>query len=494
MTRADVCLILEGAYPFVAGGVSGWTQALIEAAPHLSFHLVSIMPDQTPREAKYAVPANVVAWTTLALDSGAPGRRATSADHRLVAEIGAQVESLILRPTTSDLNRLVQTLAASNIGQSALLDSRAGWRAMEAAATRLLPDAPLLDFFWTWRVMLRSLIAILGAPLPDASVYHAISTGYAGLLGARAALTTGRPLVLTEHGIYTNERRIELCLADWLYDTGAQGYSITERLCALRDFWTALFASLSRLTYDAASEIVTLYRGNQVLQLADGAAPDKLRVIPNGVDVARWSAVRRIASPLRRPTIALIGRVVPIKDVRTFILACAALRRQAPNLEALIIGPDDEDPTYAADCRKLARAEGLDSCLRFTGRADVASFLPRIDVCVLTSISEAQPLVVLEAGAAGIPSVTTDVGCCRDLIEGSPGDDVTGHGGIVTPIGDSAMIARAVGRLLADDALRLQMGEVMRRRVHRSYDKTRIDRIYNDLYAAYLSGGAAKVA
>lgn len=494
MSRADVCLILEGAYPFVAGGVSGWTQALIEAAPHLTFHLVSITPDQTPRAARYAIPANVVAWTTLALDSGGKGRSARTADQGLVTEIGARFESMIMRPDIDDLHRLARLLAGSQIGQSALLDSRAGWRAMEAAATRLLPNAPLLDFFWTWRVMLRSLITVLTAPLPDASVYHAISTGYAGLLGARAALETGRPFVLTEHGIYTNERRIELCLADWIYDSGADGFSIAQRINALRDLWAALFSSLSNLAYATASEIVTLYRGNQVLQAADGAAAQKLRIIPNGVDVARWSAVRPIPTTERRPTIALIGRVVPIKDVRMFILACAALRRNVPNLEALVIGPDDEDAVYATECRKLALSEGLGACLRFTGRADVASYLPSIDVCVLTSVSEAQPLVLLEAGAAGIPSVATDVGCCRDLIEGSPGDDVAGHGGIVVPVGDSAAAAKALSRLLGDDALRTRMGEVMRRRVRQSYDKTRIDRIYNDLYAGHLNGAEARVA
>lgn len=494
MSRADVCLIVEGAYPFVAGGVSGWTQALIEAAPHLHFNLMSIMPDQTPRTPRYVVPANVVAWTTLALDNGGNGRRARTADPGLVTEIGARFESLIMRPDIDDLHRLARLLAGSQISQSALLDSRAGWRAMEAAATRLLPNAPLLDFFWTWRVMLRSLLTVLTDPLPDASLFHAISTGYAGLLGARAALQTGRPLVLTEHGIYTNERRVELCLADWIYDSGAEGFSTTDRIAALRDLWAALFSSLSKLAYGMADEIVTLYRGNQALQTADGAASQKLRIIPNGVDVARWSAIRPIPASERRPTIALIGRVVPIKDVRTFILACAALRRHVPNMEALVIGPDDEDAAYAAECRKLALAEGLGACMRFTGRADVASYMPSIDVCVLTSVSEAQPLVLLEAGAAGIPSVATDVGCCRDLIEGSPGDDVTGHGGIVVPVGDSAAAANALSRLLGDEALRRQMGEVMRRRVRQSYDKKRIDRIYNDLYAGHLTAGAARVA
>ena len=137
-----------------------------------------------------------------------------------------------------------------------------------------------------------------------------------------------------------------------------------------------------------------------------------MRIIPNGIDYDRFSALPRIAQG-RRPTVALIGRVVPIKDVKTYIQACALLCRDNPEVEALIMGPEDEDPAYAAECRQLAADLGLNGNLRFTGRVRLDDYLPRIDAIVLSSISEAQPLTVLEAGAAGIPSVVTDVGACR---------------------------------------------------------------------------------
>jgi glycosyltransferase involved in cell wall biosynthesis len=494
VNRADVCLILEGAYPYVSGGVSGWTQALIQAAPHLRFHLVSIMADNQPREVRYALPSNVVGWTDLALDSGFPGRGAKRSDAADIAELGRQFERLIVNPDAVDLGSLAAQLRESGLGQSALLNSRAGWRAMEAANQRLLPNSPILDFFWTWRVMLRSLITVLGAPAPDAKIYHAISTGYAGLFGARMQHETGRPLLLTEHGVYTNERRIELSLADWIFDSGDRGYSIAESKSALRDLWSALFASLAKLTYQSSAQIITLYRGNQTLQAADGAVAAKCRIIPNGVDFEKFSAIKPIARIRRRPTVALIGRVVPIKDVRMFILACAALRRRIPDVEAMIIGPDDEDASYADDCRDLVRQEDLTDCVRFTGRTDVAALLQQIDVCVLTSVSEAQPLVLLEAGAAGIPSVATDVGACRELIEGAEGDAVVGHGGIVVAVGDSSATADAMAILLTDEPMRRRMGDIMRRRVAESYNKRQIDRIYTALYESHLQARLVEVA
>ncbi len=493
MNRADVCLILEGAYPHVLGGVSGWTHALIKSAPDIRFHLVSIVADRDRRRPLYELPKNVVGWTNLPLDSGFPGRAPRASDAAEILELGARIEGVIDGPAAADLGAMASLLARRRLGHEALFASRAGWAAMERAYAHLLPNAPLLDFYWTWRVMARGLVSILGAALPEASLYHAISTGYAGLLGARARQETGRPLLLTEHGIYTNERRVELSLSDWLYCTGRRGFDTTESISELRDVWVALFASLANITYACADEIITLYRGNQAMQLADGAPREKLRIIPNGVDYERLSAIQRDPQP-RRPSVALIGRVVPIKDVRMFIHACASLRRQIPDVEALVIGPDDEDPQYAAECRRLVAQEGLGDCVRFTGQVDIAKYLERLDVCVLTSISEAQPLVLLEAGAAGIPSVTTDVGSCREIVEGFDDDPVTGAGGIIVPVGDSAATASAMAALLSNNTTRERMGEVMRRRVAQFYNKERIDSIYRHLYDSHLGRTAPALA
>lgn len=492
MTRADICLILEGAYPYVLGGVSSWTHALIQSAPDLKFHVVCIVADSSIRRPLYELPRNVVACTDIPLDSGFPGCEPNASHARAILELGGAIETF-MKGGNSNLGQLTALLARHRLGHRALFDTRSGWLAMETAYTNILPNAPLLDFYWTWRVIARGLVSVLGAALPPADLYHAISTGYAGLLGARARQETGRPLLLTEHGIYTNERRVELALSEWLFHSDRNGFDASAPMSELRDLWITLFASLARTTYDSADEIITLYRGNQALQLADGAASGKLRIVPNGVDHSRLSAIQR-APGNRRPTVALIGRVVPIKDVRMFIHACASLRRKQPDLEALVIGPDDEDPTYAAECRRLVAEEGLEACLRFTGRGDVAHYLARIDICVLTSISEAQPLVLLEAGAAGIPSVATDVGSCREIIEGSDADPVSGAGGMVVPVGDSAATASAMAALLSDAGLRERMGEVMRRRVAQFYNKERIDQTYRALYDFHLGRAPPELA
>ena len=91
-----------------------------------------------------------------------------------------------------------------------------------------MPHESFLHFFWAWRALFGGLVATLSFPLPPARVYHTVSTGYAGLLAARAAVETGRPALITEHGIYTNERRIEILQADWIVDTVDKGFAIAR--------------------------------------------------------------------------------------------------------------------------------------------------------------------------------------------------------------------------------------------------------------------------
>ena len=102
-----------------------------------------------------------------------------------------------------------------------------------------MPHESFLHFFWAWRALFGGLVATLSFPLPPARVYHTVSTGYAGLLAARATVETGRPAIITEHGIYTNERRIEILQADWIVDTVDKGFAIHDPRRDLRDFWSA---------------------------------------------------------------------------------------------------------------------------------------------------------------------------------------------------------------------------------------------------------------
>lgn len=483
---ADVCLLLEGTYPYVMGGVSAWVHDLIRAHPQLTFEVISLVPDSTPRPARYTLPPNLRRVIDLPLQ--APPRGAARAPDALwrpcLDLLGPLVEG---RLSITDLEPFARA-GRAGAGRRHLLDGAEAFAALQAAYTRLAPGSSFLDFFWSWRSLLNSMLSVLLARVPRARCYHAISTGFAGLLGARLAAETGRPLILSEHGIYTNERRIEVAMAEWLHRKPEHSLAPDKPSRDLRDLWIGAFEGCARLTYAASDPVITLYRGNQQMQLRDGAQSSRLRVIPNGIDADAYAALGRDPAP-RPPTIGLIGRVVPIKDIKNFIRTGALLRRMIPDIQVEVLGPQEEDPVYAAECAALIRELGLQDTVHLRGRVQVKEWLPRLDVHVLTSISEAQPLTILEAGAAGVPCVATDVGSCSEMIEGDPtGPDADlGPGGAVVPVADPAAAARAIAALLTDPELHRRASLAMQARIRMRYIKADCDAAYAAVYARAMS-------
>ena len=164
------------------------------------------------------------------------------------------------------------------------------------------------------------------------------------------------------------------------------------------------------------------------------------------------------------------------------------IRDHIPDVEVLIIGPTEEDPDYFAACEARVSELGLENTVTFTGRMNIFDVLPKLDVMLLTSISEAQPLVLLEAGAARIPCVATDVGSCREILEGPAGEDPPlGAGGRVAPPMDAAGLAAATVELLADDDLRRRCGETLRRRVEAGFTSEASAASYAALYQELLA-------
>ena len=188
-------------------------------------------------------------------------------------------------------------------------------------------------------------------------------------------------------------------------------------------------------------------------------------------------------SPLR---VGFVGRLVPIKDLLTFVRACDLALREVP-LDVRIIGPDDEDPAYAERCRQLVRALNRDRDIRFLGMQPAGKMYQQLDVLVLTSFSEGQPLVILEAYAAGVPAICTDVGCCRELIEGQPGPDRDlGESGIVTRVAVPADTARALVALARDRNRLRRCGRSALRRLNAHYRRSTMLDSYRTLYQEIL--------
>ncbi len=488
--KADICLILEGTYPYATGGVAGWTHALIQEQSHLSFHLCTIVPRDGELEMKYRLPSNVIGLTTVRLNDLPKGSEMTGA---MAGRVHKALQDPIRALTSekhmhlADLKKVMDVLSGTNasIGTSLLLDHERAWEQLVSLYEASYDDHSFLDYFWSYRSLVGGLYSVLLAPLPPADVYHAVSTGYAGLMAARAKVETGKPVLVTEHGIYTNERRVELTSADWLENTASKALTIDKPRRDLRDMWIDSINNFSRVCYQASDSIVTLFAGNQKAQIEDGADPAKMSVIGNGVDVEYFSKLTHRRQ--ETPTIGLIGRVVAIKDIKTFIRAVSLLRQTAPDIKAYIIGAIDDDKEYYAECLNLVQLMGLQQSITFTGQARVEEYLPLLDVLVLTSISEAQPLVILEAGAAGIPIVATDVGCCRELIEGTQFESPTlGAGGIVTPLASPASTADAIYTLLSDKTLYDSASAVMRERVRQYYNGNIQQQAYRNLYAQHL--------
>jgi len=177
---------------------------------------------------------------------------------------------------------------------------------------------------------------------------------------------------------------------------------------------------------------------------------------------------------------------VPIKDVITLIRACS-LALQVAAVDVRIFGPSDEDPRYARRCRRLVARLGLGHAIRFEDTMPSERIYPELDIVVLTSLSEAQPLVILEANAAGIPVIASDVGACRELLEGRTDlDRKIGPSGIVTRLAAPEETAAAIARLARSPEQRRLMGAAGRRRVAMFYRKSATVSTYRALYTDNL--------
>lgn len=493
--QADVCLIVEGCYPYVPGGVSSWVDWLMRNQPERTFTVVSIVAGHEPRKVRYQAPPNMVGHRDLVLheDRMRPAAVGWQSGPDRTHTLASALTRFVKGGGVAEFRELVGIVNAPGAALSIdyLTRSRPAMEVIRSMYEALMPHASFLQFYWAWRALFGGLFATLKLDLPRARIYHAISTGYAGLLAARASIETGNPCVVTEHGIYTNERRIEILMAEWISNTVDSGVDLDDVRMDMRELWIATFESYARACYQACDSITTLYRDNQALQVPLGASAEKLCVIANGIDADQLDTLE-VASPEARPTMALIGRVVPIKDTKTFIAAAAAVRQQIPDLRALVMGPIDEDPAYVAECRQLIADLELQDCVELTGSVRITEWLPQIHVVVLTSLSEAQPLVLLEAGAAGIPCVATNVGACREILEGAgTSTDPQEPGGYVTDLVAPQQIADRICDLLRNPALRRRLGEALRRRVHTHYTTDIARSNYDALYRRLSQGEVA---
>lgn len=262
-----------------------------------------------------------------------------------------------------------------------------------------------------------------------------------GLFGRLAARWTGVPAVHTFHGIH---------------------YSAYSRVG--QRLYFSLERALSRLTHTIINVSVSQEAEGLRLRLF---RPSQSVVVVNGIDLAELDRLITIA-PIRRESLGLtsddvvlgcVTRFDPVKRVELLLHALSQLTPQIPRLVLLLVGGGGEEERI----RRLARGMELGSRMIFTGFLEnPVRIYPMLDLYVSTSLKEGLPLSLIEAMAACLPVVATDVPGHRDVV-------AHGETGLLIPPEDPTALADAVAMLLANPERRRRMGEAGRRRALKEF-------------------------
>lgn len=439
-----VCMILEGCYPYVYGGVSSWTHNYIQAMPEVEFVLWCIGAKASQRgKYKFELPKNVVEVHEVFLDDALRLKM-----DRKRFRLNAQEKDALIRLfqcEKTDWDMLFSVFQERQINPVSLLMSKDFLDMLIEICHEKYPYISFADYFYTVRSMMLPELYLMTQEVPRADLYHATATGYGGLLASLGKWKYNKPMILTEHGIYTREREEELLRANWV-------------LPYFRQQWIDLFYTFSDCAYGHADYVTSLFHRASHTQAELGCVPGKLRVIENGIRYERFEGIS-LKEPDEWIDIGAVVRIAKIKDIKTMIYAFAEVKAEVPNARLHIMG-DVDDEEYFEECKLLIEQLEVKDII-FTGVVNVIEYMVKIDFTILTSISEGQPLSVLESFAAQRACVTTDVGCCKELLEDSDG---FGEAGICVPPMHKERLAQAMVQLCREPELRLAMGKAGQKR------------------------------
>jgi glycosyltransferase involved in cell wall biosynthesis len=328
---------------------------------------------------------------------------------------------------------------------------------------------PLLDRLRDTPVVLREFHPTGGLDTP-AGLYQLLRLGWflrrenfdivhthdlwSNLLGIPAARLAGVPAIVSS--------RRDLAHLDWY-----QGR---------RRRWLRRIQNLSGMVLANATPI------RDALIAQDGFSPEKVRVIWNGVDIAKFRASREGRDQIfpgvgDGKVIVLVGNMhSDVKGHPWLIAAAPGVVREFPSTRFVLVGDGEQRVIFEQQVAGL----GLERNFLFLGRrADIPEILACSDIAVLPSRAEGLPNAVLEYMAAGLPTVVSRVGGNAELIE-------EGRTGLLVPPEDSAALSEALLKLLHDPHLATHLAENGRAFTIRNFSFERLVRDVDALYTELL--------
>lgn len=463
-----VTLVTEGTYPIHPGGVSDWCDQLVRGLRDVTFDVVAL--SGSGREPlTYAAPPNLGTVHRVGLWARPPrGRRARSVDGEFLAAYAHLLEATLRGgPKAPEWVESALRRLRAYAADAPLTPALRGQQAVDLVVdvTSRTPDlraAPTLADALAVTDLIEHLLRPLQYPAPRADLVHATANGSATLVGLLAKWEHGTPVLLSEHGVYLRERLLAL---------RASGGGRVQR-AVLGRFYTRL----TELGYRGCDAVLPVSRFNARWALRNGATPERIRVLHNGVDP---TVLRPAAAEPDTPTIVFAGRIDPLKDLHLLLRAFARVRERVPDaVLRLFGGVPVGNEGYADSCHALAAELGLGDAVRFEGPAWRMSWAYAMGhVVVLSSRSEGLPLSMIEAATCRRATVGTDVGGMAEAI---------GQGGLVVPAGDAAALADALVRVLTDAPLRRRLAQAGR---HRALTRFTLDRFLSDMRLVYADRG-----
>lgn len=447
------CILSEGGYPVTVGGLSEWAHILVKNLSQVDFDVfcMTIPGKETPRYAEWP---NILSTTIVPFSSSVAGKRC-----HLPREVSTRVaESLqnTLWGTPMDVETLHEATARYGLNKAWLL-SKSYWNSVVDYYSKQKIEEPFVTYYWTILGLYAALFDVLGAidRMPQSDVYHPLSVGYAGLCGSFAKVKYGRPLVITEQGLYLVERAREMA-------TKAD-FSLWHKKQIMR-----FSQSVVKTSYKYADRVVPPSHKHMQAELHLGLPLQKIHLIDNGIECDHF-----IPGPPRNggpPVVGCFARVVPIKGIEVLIKAARRVL-QTQQASFVVVG-EVQDEGYYQECLRLVQELGIGDHFRFLGHKDPLEWYHQVDVFTLSSISEGVPYALLEAMSCGLPSVCTAVGGVPEIIQ-------DGLGYLVPP-NQPDLLAEKLGLLISDRSLRSEIG-------HRAVAQARTKYHIRDMASRFYS-------
>lgn len=461
-------MITEGTYPYAVGGVSSWCDVLIAGLEQVQWDILPIVAGSKRMHANYELPSNARLRRPIELWSEDRAPRRMPRPHR---ESGPSLPTQLVRglmPWQGDLDGLTAALVRCRRRPQMIrreFRSRDTWEEyLHALEEVLLEDhadstrSPMYDAIEAARLYqtLYWVARTAAVPTPTCALLHVTAAGWAAIPALVHKALHGTPVLLTEHGVYVREA--------YLASVRNRSASPGQTHIATR-----LALGLTRAAFASADMVAPVTEANAEWERGLGVDPTRIKVIPNGID-----APSGFTEPPNVKKVIAMGRVDPLKDVQTMLLVAEEVTLRMPAARFEYWGPPTAgQEVYAQACERMHEELGLGERFRFMGRTkDPHGVIRGGDLVLMTSISEAMPMTLLEAMAQGRPTVATSVGGVPGVLRGC---------GIVAPPGDVHAIATAVMTVLRNPELASRLGRNGFNRLHRRYTLARCVTSYSDL-------------